>query len=340
MTFFTICSNNYLAQARILGSSVKKFYPKSKFFVALVDTKSILIDYITLGFDVIPIGDIESKIDDLSQKYDTVELNTCIKPAVFEYLFNQTAEEKVIYMDPDTKIFGSMSAFEDLMGHTNIILTPHILTPIPLDGKTPGETAFLNFGVYNLGFLALTKSEETDRFIVWWKERTYQQGYARVADGLFVDQLYVNLVPLLFKNVHIFRNMGFNMAPWNLHERWLSKIDGHWCVNATDGLVFYHFSSFKVDAHELPLSYYNRFTLAERKDISELYYEYNEEMKVNMWSAYVNIEPHYTKVYRAKKIFDEQERIKKLSLIKRWVYSAVLSIPGSFRKRLAIFFSH
>ena len=59
----------------------------------------------------------------------------------------------------------------------------------------------------------------------WWKERTYNMGYQRLEKGLFVDQLWMNLVPVLFESCNVLNHPGYNMGPWNLHERKLQVKD-------------------------------------------------------------------------------------------------------------------
>ena len=276
---FTICSNNYLAHAKILGKSLKKYEPDSKFFIFLCDDKNAEINYTFLADEVIPMHEIEPHLPALALKYNIVELNTCVKPRVFEYLFTERNADKVIFFDPDIKIFNPFSNLYHELESSSIILTPHICTPIPIDNKRPAENHFLNFGIYNLGFIGLGNNTESKKFINWWKERTYNQGYIDVYKGIFVDQLPVNLVPIFFKNVKILEHRGLNMAPWNLHERYLSVKNGNYFVNETEQLIFFHFSSFKADLPELPLAQYDRFRLSDRPDLQNIYKEYNEELK-------------------------------------------------------------
>src|SRR5262249_49877928 len=145
----------------------------------------------------------------------------------------------------------------------------HILTPIQLDGKRPTENTFLRYGVYNLGFISARRTDESLALMRWWKERTYSAGHFSPDGGMFVDQLYMNLAPLLFGGISVLRHEGYNVAPWNLHERVLSNKDGSYVVNDTFPLVFFHFSSFRVDSGELPLHHYNRFTMKSRPDLVE-----------------------------------------------------------------------
>jgi hypothetical protein len=71
---FTICSNNYLAYAKILGKSLKKYEPDSKFFIFLCDEKNAAIDYTILADEVIPMHEIEPQLPALALKYNIIEL--------------------------------------------------------------------------------------------------------------------------------------------------------------------------------------------------------------------------------------------------------------------------
>jgi hypothetical protein len=260
---------------------------------------------------------IEPNIEMLALKYNIIELNTCVKPRVIEYLFEEKNADQVIYLDPDIKLFDTLDELQDKLANNSIILTAHIYTPIPFDGKTPGENSFLNYGLYNLGFIGLSKSSETNRFVDWWKNWTYQNGYIKVCDGLFVDQLPINLVPLFFKGVHILNHMGYNMAPWNLHERYLSFKGNTYWVNENEKLKFYHFSSFKVNSGELPMHHYNRFSIESRPDLMKIYTDYNEELLSSGYHFYNTLSCEY--IIRQKKILEEKNEINptKKSILKR-----------------------
>ena len=56
---FTLCSNNYLAQAKTLGDSFKKHHPDFEFIIGLVDDFSDQIDYTAFqDFTIIKAEDI------------------------------------------------------------------------------------------------------------------------------------------------------------------------------------------------------------------------------------------------------------------------------------------
>ena len=261
MIIFTICSNNYLAQAVVLGNSVKKYNSDYTFKIFLCDIKSPEIDYRSIIHEVIEIATIEPNVAEMALKYNIIELNTAVKPTVFQHIFEKENHTKAVYLDPDICVFHSLELLDKELEHNSFLLTPHILTPIPLDGKIPDENLFLNYGIYNLGFLALKNDESSRCLLEWWKTQTYQKGYILPEIGVFVDQLPMTLAPLFFRGGVIMKHFGLNMAPWNLHERVLTKIENNYFVNNDEPLIFYHFSSFKVNSNQLPTHYYNRFTI-------------------------------------------------------------------------------
>lgn len=300
MTYiFTICSNNYLAQASVLGESIKRYEKDVRFIIFLCDKKSSDINYLNIADEVIEIDEVEPEIEKLAIRYNIIELNTAVKPTVAQYLFEKYHAEKIIYLDPDCKLYSGLQEVYESLEDYSIVLLPHIYTPIPIDGKTPGENMFLNYGIYNLGFIGLGNTEETQNLLSWWKNTTYNLGRIDVENGIFVDQLPMNHVPLFFKGVKILRHLGMNVAPWNLHERYLTKTDNKsFLVNKSQELVFYHFSSFKMNALELPLSQYNRFTLANRPDLIDLYSAYKDELLEKGYLFYKDFNSFYTPIHQ------------------------------------------
>lgn len=283
---FTICSNNYLAQAKVLLQSSKEKTSDYLFYLFVVDVQNMNIDYNSFGFSkIVFIRDLlPETIDLLISKYNLIELNTSIKATAFKYIISENLEsEIIIYLDPDIQIFSSFTLIESILHTKNIVLTPHITTPIELDYFTPKENIFLNYGLYNLGFIALaSQNTETKRFLNWWEERLLTQCFINHSDGLFVDQLWVNLAPLMFQNVTIIDDLGHNMGPWNLHERYLDYQNNMIMVNETFQLIFYHFSSLDFDDKaNISKPYYNRYNFLNRPDLFRIYSTYFELLEKN-----------------------------------------------------------
>lgn len=295
---FTICSNNYLAQAKTLGDSILRHNDDYEFVICLCDKKSSEIDYSFFEpHKIIEAKDLGiNKFKQMVEQYNIIELNTSIKPFVFDYLFkNYKDTEYVMYFDPDTYVFDKLTSIEDELKDKSILLTPHIYTPIEFDGESPTENTFTQHGIYNLGFLALKRSTDAQKLIDWWMRRLEVNCYVRTIEGIFVDQLPMNFAPLFFENVKISDNWGLNMAPWNLHERDLTLKNGKYFVNNKYPLIFYHFSNCYPNKPNLLSAYYSRITFDGHPVLKKAYDEYKKEVLSYNYNQLSDIPCFYSK---------------------------------------------
>ena len=286
----TIVSPNYLPYARTLAASYLAVHTEHKFFVLVV---ADVTDRAVLGvepFDVVMLSEIGLR--DLRQeamKYDILELNTNVKPTFMKYLLRQHGLEQLVYLDPDIYVYRDLRpVFDALDQGATAVLTPHLTAPI-LDDLLPSEQDILYNGTYNLGFFAVRRCLETDRLLSWWEDRCLQLGYSEGRTGLFVDQKWMNLAPGLFEGITTLRDPGCNMAYWNLHERRLEKGNGGYIVRssetATTPLSFFHFSGVVVDDTQMLSKNTNRFALADRPDLAEMFREYKAAVQGNRRGA-------------------------------------------------------
>jgi len=239
----TIIARNYLAQARVLANSYLENEREGRFFILVVDgipegvqlNRSITV----LGLTDIGLADFL----EMAFQYDITELCTAVKPALMAHIMHAFAVDQVIYFDPDIAIFRPLDEMWALLDESNIVLIPHLLDPIPLDGNRPSEQDILIAGAYNLGFIGLRASSETTRMLDWWKERLRDLCRIDVAHGLFVDQKWIDLVPSLFPGTAILRDDTYDVAYWNLHSRSLEQDGNAFLINGRP-LAFFHFSGF------------------------------------------------------------------------------------------------
>lgn len=291
---FTLCSNNYLAQAKTLGNSLQKTNPTIKFIIGLTDKPSQKIDYSFLDpFEILNYDKLEFHVfEEMSRRYNIIEFNTSVKPFYFEYLFTVYGRDSLIYyLDPDLFVYGSLEELHTLLRDHNFLITPHILRPELT--ITPHETIFTNVGIYNLGFMGMRWSENTLLFLKWWQNRVKDHCYINFNDGLFVDQIWVNFIHLLFEKVHILRSPGYNMAYWNFYERKLIQVDGVYYVNDNRyPLVFFHFSAFNPETpSRLARDWRTNFTDQSRPDLAELYLDYASLLQSNRYDLFSKIQP-------------------------------------------------
>jgi len=58
-------------------------------------------------------------------KYSILELSTAVKPYAFEYLFRSHSPDRIVYLDPDIRIYSPLCKVVDALETADIVLTPH-----------------------------------------------------------------------------------------------------------------------------------------------------------------------------------------------------------------------
>ena len=247
MLVYTSITKSYLPKARVLAKSVKRFHPDWTFVL-------LYSDDLPVGFDLKqePFDEVLT-IDQLGLPnwkawafgHAVVELCTAVKGPAAELLAQRPGVDKIMYIDPDIKLFNSLSSLETLLDEHEILLTPHLLdAETDINAIQDNEISALKHGVYNLGFFAARTSGQGLDFIRWWAERLRLFCRDDIPSGLFTDQRWCDLAPAFFSGLGIVRDRGCNVATWNIAHRRLSKDDAGVFLVAGTPLRFYHFTSY------------------------------------------------------------------------------------------------
>lgn len=290
-TAFTICANNYLAHAKTLSNSFKRYHPAVDFFIVVLDLPNNTVTYNSLGADGIVWAHevLGSMVKELSDTYGIAELCTVVKPKMYEYFYNQ-GFETVLYIDPDIQVFSEFKEVFKALETYDVVLTPHICSPTG-DVGHPLDKDLMRTGIYNLGFLAMNKAPQTLEFLAWWHKRVVAYGFHDLKKGYFYDQIWLGYAPAFLDKVYVLRHLGYNVANWNLHERVLMEKAGTWYVNTeTIPLRFFHFSHYKIGNEPIVASYNTNFTLENRHDIVPIYKNYKLSLEEAAYHDLKNID--------------------------------------------------
>jgi hypothetical protein len=230
----------------VLAETLRRHHPNWPLWLCLVDQEP-------LGFAFDPVRDqlggvvrvTQLDIPNLRRQlftHDLVELCTALKGKMLCRLLEAGAR-KVVYLDPDIAVLGNLGEVEALLDSNDIVLTPHQLEPDDHPHAIrDNEMGSLKYGIYNLGFLAVSSTSEGYRFARWWCDRLLEHCYDDVPNGLFTDQRWCDLVPAFFDRVHVLRDPGYNVASWNLSRRPVS-IGSDGVVRAAGRpMRFFHFT--------------------------------------------------------------------------------------------------
>jgi hypothetical protein len=277
----TIIAKNYVAFARVLARSFAEHHPDARCWVLVIDEHEGFIDPAEEPFELVTIGDLGiERFDRMSALYDVLELSTAVKPWLMRHLLEERGVERVAYLDPDIRIYDSLGEIDRLLGENHVVVTPHLTEPMPRDGRKPSESDILIAGAYNLGFLGLSRGDDTLELLSWWAERLETDCVLDPEKGYFVDQRWIDFAPGLVDSFHVLRDPGYNVAYWNLAGRRLSQRGGRVEVNGRP-LRFFHFSGFKPERRDRLSTHQDRIVVAADSPLRKLCDAYADELLAN-----------------------------------------------------------
>lgn len=228
--FCTISTFHHLYKAYALADSLAVF--DCKLIVLLVDgavEKTLKHQNISfLGLKDLTVDGSSSIIDKYARNQD--KLRWALKPVLLLELLK--THDKIVYVDNDIFFFNSPQFLFDELGDFSILLTPHFYPASPKKNQTWLEANF-RIGLYNAGFIAVNINAIDA--LEWWRDCCLYEIKKSYWRGLFDDQKYLDLFPILFNGVKILKNRGCNLAGWN-DEVSLEK----------DQLIFVHFNTFTI----------------------------------------------------------------------------------------------
>jgi lipopolysaccharide biosynthesis glycosyltransferase len=331
---FLTCTNNYLPRAVRLVEAFLQHNPGYQVFTGLTDrlpTQPALAQ-MAAQVNAMPIENL--KIPDFEQlwrHYTVYELSNAVKPLFADYILQHYPQvDTIIYLDTDTHVYDSFQAVEEQLKQHPIVLAAYTYAPMaqvtPIQHVMEGfkiegyfeERMMLYSGIYNGGFWAINRSETSQKFIDWWKIRAANQGFGGHKRGLFVEQKWLNLVPLFFPETHVLRHLGYNVAPWNLHERKISTENDKYLVNKKFPLIFYHFSGFNFGQPNL-ISGWGTLTLEQRPDVAPLYQAYYQILLTSGFKEYQHVPCYFIQLQQAEKLARLGQQAASLPPYRRWL---------------------
>jgi len=269
---FSIISPNYRHFARVLMASLQRHHPDWERFVLLVGDpaggeRGSVEAFTTIGLEALGLPHARQ----FCFRYSILELNTAVKPWMFEHLFAR-GYDRVVYFDPDIVVYSPLVELDDAPEETFLTLTPHLTGPIGGDDH-PSERTILMAGSYNLGFLAAVRQPALSSFLTWWQEKLETQCVVEPERGLFVDQKWIDLAPGLFPGVRVLRHDGYNVAYWNLRQRTVTGDAAGATVNGQP-LRFFHFSGLDPAVPEMISRHDHQRKLSDAGDVAKLVDDY------------------------------------------------------------------
>lgn len=245
--FCTIITSDYNFYAKVIYDSLKKYNNSFSFFVLVVDEGTFDFNYESIQYI-----NLNSLKNALPSEFSTIikyeadkksALRWALKPLFLKYLIQNHQMNKAVFVDPDLCFYNDPSFIFKMLDNSDVLLTPHWRSKDPFADSTNFELLFTG-GLFNAGFFACNKA--SINILDWWlKVCSYKM---EKHGGFYVDQAYLNLLPIYFKNqVEVLEHRGCNVSNWNLLENKRTLVENKVLINEKYPVVFIHFTNATIN---------------------------------------------------------------------------------------------
>lgn len=270
-------------------------------YVLLIDEEKAIINQQPKNVVFYNLNQLEIGIGkDIINKYkkNKDKLRWSLKPVFLNYLLAEIP--KIIYVDNDIYFFGDHSFLFDELESQSILLTPHFYKTDPSKEQNWLEANF-RIGLYNAGFIGVNSKAKLA--LDWWSNCCYYNVKKSYWRGLFDDQKYLDLLPIIFENIEIIKNRGCNLAGWNYKNHHVQRnADNKLIIENKYPLTFIHFGELSLLEFSNPNSVYfiefTEYLAALRK------YNNSFEFKRNVFKKETILPYFYYLRWRFNRIFE------------------------------------
>jgi hypothetical protein len=177
-----------------------------------------------------------------------------------------------VFLDGDTFTYGDFwKMSKQAEDGASMLVIPHVLSPLPDDGKRPSMADLCFAGNYNSGVVAATP--RAIDFLRWWDAQTAAHPRCEPHRHVFSEQGWLRFAPDFDHDAKIYRDPGYNVAYWNVCDRKVLCEDGRWTVDG-ELLKVFHFSGFDPSDSAGMSRHQDRHRLAEGDSRLEIFREY------------------------------------------------------------------
>jgi hypothetical protein len=241
--YCTLFDAGYLSRGLVMIESLLKASPHARIYVFAFDdlTFNTLNDLSILNVVPISLKEFEdAELLRIKSSRSRGEYCWTSTPSTILYCIEKFNLQVCTYVDADLYFFSSPLTLIEEMGEASVLITPHWYTPRYDQTQTSG--------IYCVQFLTIKNTPEGMAVVRWWRERCIEWCYAKIEDGKFGDQKYLDDWTSSFEGVHVLENRGGGMAPWNI-QQYRSKEGKIWVQRKKPGeflAIFYHFHALHL----------------------------------------------------------------------------------------------
>lgn len=243
--FCTLFDSNYLPRALVMYHSLEETGEDFRLYAVCFDDLAyrILAKLNLARLIAIPLDAFESpQLQAVKGQRTAGEYCWTCTSHVIRYVLDAYQLPEVTYLDADLCFYAKPSILleEFEQSGASVLITEHRYTP------RYDRSAI--YGIYCVQFMTFKADARGLAALQWWQDRCLEWCYARVEDGKFGDQKYLDDWTIRFDGIHVLQHIGGGVAPWNVQKYKLTQQSESLYVDELP-LVFYHFHAYKYYAN-------------------------------------------------------------------------------------------
>lgn len=271
LNFCTLFNSAYLSRGMVLYHSLVKYCPDFHLYIFAFDDKcyDYLVSQKLEHVSVVSLKEFEDP-ELLKVKPTRSSAEYCWTCTASTILFSiqQFGLKNCTYIDADMEFYNDPGILIREMGDNSVLITKHNYTEEYDQSEVSGK--------YCVQFVTFLNDENGMAVLNWWRNACIEWCYARVEDGKYGDQKYLDEWTTRFKGVHVLEHPGGGIAPWNVQQYHFfqkgTELQGR--VKATGKTfpaVFFHFHGLKFFTDGIVMYTGDLYHIGD--DVKELFFK-------------------------------------------------------------------
>ena len=339
LNYVTLFDSYYLDRGIVLAESLAKCATDYMLYIFAFDERAYQIltaqnipNVKVLKEDLI----LDERLEEIKKTRTRAEYCWTCTSITISYVMNELGEDNCTYIDSDMFFWSDPRVLVDEMVNAgkNALIVPHFF-------KDSLRTRLLKklYGNYCVEFNTFI-GDKGREILDWWKNECLLDCFVTSPRGYYGDQKYLDLFQNKFDCVHVLKNRGGGVGPWNIGQYSLicrkgNDISFRYCIDGSEyKLIFVHYQGLFIGDKSVYLGY--RTWCRNRYDKTLVDPVYNEYIKavIDVRRRLKSVEINGNKnsdnkeIEKAKKEKAVQGNIIRTILIR---ILALISYPGYFR---------
>lgn len=246
INFCTLFNSGYLSRGLVLYQSLQNTCNNFHLYVFAFD--DVCYDYLKRlnykNLTVISLKEFEDeKLLSVKSSRSAGEYCWTCTASTIKYAIKTFNLHQCTYIDADMYFYSNPKVLLDELGNNSVMITEH--------RYTEAYDQSIESGRYCVQFMTFNNDEKGLKVLERWRNDCINWCYARIEDGKFGDQKYLDTWTTEFEGVHEMQHLGGGMAPWNMQQFEFKIENGKITVKQKStgkkfDLVFFHFHGLKL----------------------------------------------------------------------------------------------